>query len=155
MDYWAGYQHVSSNFSPRFSEVFYVDASTKATLDVDLANIALDKKIGEKGQDIIDWLVRTREPWLLVLDNADEATLDLKPFMPQCLHGNIIITTRNEQLCFYDGSCKISRMSEADAKALFVRRSCIANPEDTTTSKLVTELVEVQSSFPLVYVITD
>lgn len=57
--------------------MFYVDASTKATLDVDLANIALDKKIGEKRQDTIDWLVRTREPWLLVLDNADDATLDL------------------------------------------------------------------------------
>lgn len=149
MDYWAGYQHVSSNSSPRFSEVFYVDASTKATLDVDLASIALDKKIGEKGQDTIDWLVRTQEPWLLVLDNADDATLDLKPFIPQCSHGNIIITTRNEQLRFYDRSCSVSRMSEADAKALFVRRSCIANPEDIKTSKLITELVEVQSYSPL------
>lgn len=129
--------------SLRFSEVLYVDASLKATLDVDLAGIALDKKIGEKGQDTIDWLVRTREPWLLVLDNADDATLDLEPFIPQCLHGNIIITTRNEQLRFYDRSCNISRMSEADAKALFVRRSGIANPDDINTSKLVTELVEV------------
>lgn len=141
--------------SLRFWEVFYVDASTEATLEIDLANIALDKKIGEKGQDTIDWLVRTREHWLLVLDNADDATLDLKPFIPQCLHGNIVITTRNEQLCFYDRSCKVSRMSEADAKALFVRRSGIANPEDIETSKLVTELVEVQSYSPLMYVIIN
>lgn len=123
--------------------MFYVDASTKAALDVDLASIALDKNVGEKGQDTIDWLVRTREPWLLVLDNADDATLDLKPFIPQCPHGNIIITTRNKHLRFYNKSCEVSRMSDADAKALFVRCSGIANPEHIETSKLVTEIIEV------------
>lgn len=58
------------------------------------------------------------------------------------MHGNIIITTRNEQLSFYEKSYKVSRMSEEDAKALFVRRSRITNAED---SKLVTELVQVLS----------
>lgn len=34
-------------------------------------------------------------------------------------------------------------MSEADAKALFVRRSGLANTDDVTTSQLIMELIEV------------
>lgn len=56
--------------------------------------------------------------------------------------GALIITTRNEQLQFYRRSCKISRMSELDAKALFVHRS-LRKSEDEKTGKLITELIEV------------
>lgn len=135
--------------------MFYVDASSKATLDVDLSAIALDNKLGRKAMDTIHWLVRTRERWLLVLDNADDATLDLKPLIPQCSHGNIIITTRNQQLGVYGKSVSVSRMSESDAKALFVRRSRINNPEDIKTNELVTELVQVRTPFLLNYVMSD
>lgn len=139
----------SENIYLRFSEVFYVDASSKATIDIDLTGIALQKRLGEKAEDILHWLVRTPDRWLLVLDNADDPALDLMPFIPRCMHGNIIITTRNEQLSFYERSYRVSRMSEADAKALFVHRSCIANPTDVKINRLITELVEVRAFFPL------
>lgn len=109
--------------------------------------MALDKKLGDKWEDSMNWLVRTRNCWLLVLDNADDVELDLKPFLPPCSHGNIIITTRNEHLQSYAprSSCKILRMSNADAERLFRHRSLI-DINDDKTDKLVTELVEVRIS---------
>lgn len=133
-------ENINTSLGLRFSEVLYVDATSKATMDVDLAGIAVEKRLGEKGEDTVNWLVRTRERWLLILDNADDPTLDLKPFIPQCLHGNIIITSRNRELLSYHKSYEVSRLSEVDAKALFAQRSCRA---DTNDSKLVTELMQV------------
>lgn len=130
-----------------FSEVIYVDASSKATLSVDLANVALDKKLGDKWEDTMNWLVCTHDCWLLILDNADDAELDLSPFLPQCMHGNIVITTRNEHLQSYapGSSCKILRMSNTDAKMLYRRRS-LRDANDGRTDELITELIEVRIS---------
>lgn len=136
----------------RFSEIFYVDASSKDTIRLNLDGIAQDKRLGNNHQHTIDWLVRTHEPWLLVLDNADDPTLDLRPFIPQCSHGNVIITTRNEQLRTPKKSCQILRMPLDDAKALFLRRSQINTPDDEETDNLITELIEVCALSPLVYV---
>lgn len=131
------------NPSLRFSEVLYVDASSVATLEVDLASISVEKKLGEKAKDTISWLVRTRDRWLLILDNADDATLNLRQYIPACSHGNIIITTRNRQLEIYDRSLEVSRMSEVDAKDLFIRRSGIANLQVAETDQLITQIIKV------------
>lgn len=128
----------------RFSEVLYVDASSAATLEVDLANISMDKTIGENAKDTISWLVRTRDRWLLILDNADDTDLNLQPFLPSCSHGNIIITTRNRQLDVYEKSLEVSRMPKDDAKALFMRRSRISDQE-ATRDNLITQIVEVNT----------
>lgn len=127
----------------RFSDVLYVDASSTETLEVDLANISMEKKLGEKAKDTINWLVRTRDRWLLILDNADDAALNLRPYLPPCSHGNIIITTRNKQLEIHDRSFEVSRMSEVDAKDLFVRRSRIAKSQVAETDKLITQIIKV------------
>lgn len=43
------------------------------------------------------WLAAQDDEWLLILDNADDPSLrvDLARWIPKCLHGNVIITTRN------------------------------------------------------------
>lgn len=99
--------------------------------------------LGENASDAIDWLVRTRDRWLLILDNADDKDLNLQRFIPSCSHGNIIITTRNRQLGFYERSLEVSRMPKDDAKALFVRRSRISDPQEATRDNLITRIVEV------------
>ncbi|RYP15437.1 hypothetical protein DL765_005711 [Monosporascus sp. GIB2] len=58
-----------------------------------------------------DWLVTTRGPWLMVIDNADDTDLFFRPsgaasdggkgnleqFLPECSHGALLVTTRNKQ----------------------------------------------------------
>jgi len=66
----------------RFSNVFYVDASTKETISADLSQIALAKGIGESEKATLDWFSGQRKEWLLRLDNADDPTLNLRSYCP-------------------------------------------------------------------------
>ena len=108
--------------SSRFSDILYVDASTKETISADLTNIALSQGIGESEKATLDWLCRKREEWLLVLDNTDDPTLDLRLYLPRCSHGNILITSRNRDTCFYaPQSCQVSDMRPDDARDLLLK----------------------------------
>jgi len=79
------------SYRSRFSGVFYVDASTKETISADLINIALSQGICDSEKATLDWFSRQREEWLLVFDNADNPTLNLRPYLPSCSHGIILI----------------------------------------------------------------
>jgi len=58
-----------------FSDIFYIDASTKETISAHLGQIALAKGIGKSEKATLDWLSGQRKEWLLLLDNADDPTL--------------------------------------------------------------------------------
>ena len=126
----------------RFSDIFYVDASTKETISTDFTNIALSQRIGESEKATIDWLARRRTEWLLVLDNADDPTLNLRLYLPHCSHGNILITSRNRGTCFYaPQSCHVSDMRPEDARDLLLK---IAHHEhNNETEALAMTIVKV------------
>ncbi|KAJ7794120.1 hypothetical protein B0H13DRAFT_2298720 [Mycena leptocephala] len=71
---------------------------TIATIDTGLKNIAVVKDSGDSQRDGLLWLTSKVEEWLLFFDNADDPSIDLNDFIPQCTHGNIIITSRNPGL---------------------------------------------------------
>ena len=127
----------------RFSAVFYVDASTKETMSAGLINIALAKGIGDSEEATLDWLSGQHEEWLLVLDNADNPNLNLHPYLPSCTHGNILITSRNRDTCFYAmQSCHVSDMRPEDARDLLLK---VARHEhDNETEAVATTIVKVQ-----------
>jgi len=50
----------------RFSEVFFVDASTVETITADLRSIAVTKGIGDSENDTLNWLSGQRKEWLLL-----------------------------------------------------------------------------------------
>jgi hypothetical protein len=105
-----------------FSEVFFIDASTIQTIDVDLKNIALAKEIGESAGHTIQWLKQHHEEWLLLFNNADDITLNLQNFFPSCSHGNILITSRNPETRVHapNSNCKVSHMTAGDARDLLL-----------------------------------
>ena len=49
----------------------------------------------------MSWLQNTRHSWLLILDNADNADLDLGQFLPAGRKGSILITTRLAECAKY------------------------------------------------------
>ena len=73
------------------------------------------------------WLASRTEPWLLILDNADDLSLDISPYFPTGAGGTIIITTRNPQhdLCKIagGGSARIDQMDFEEATALLLKAS--------------------------------
>lgn len=132
----------------RFSDVFYVDASSATTMTVDLASIALEKGVGKSFRDALRWLESNRKDWLLLVDNADDPHLNLGDFLPRAMHGSIIITSRNAELRDYgpQSYCEISRMTLDDAKSLLLRRSGLHGQErlGRDNENIVAQIVEVR-----------
>ncbi|KAG9112797.1 hypothetical protein FRC07_007865, partial [Ceratobasidium sp. 392] len=103
------------------SDVIYVDATPSTTIQSELKNTALAKKIGNTANDAVAWLAGPRSQEL--------------SFFPPCAHGNIIITTRNRQAIVHarpgQAHCKVSSMSPHDAKQLLLAVSRVTMGGET------------------------
>ncbi|KAJ7330332.1 hypothetical protein DFH08DRAFT_709075 [Mycena albidolilacea] len=104
-----------------FSNVFFIDATTIATIEIGLKNTAVMKDAENSPQDGLLWLTSNIEGWLLFFDNADDPNVNLNDFIPHCNHGNIIITSRNPGLRGYGSHSLVSDMEEKDAVALLLK----------------------------------
>jgi hypothetical protein len=128
-----------------FSEVFFIDASTTQTIETDLKNIALNRRIGETANDTITWLARQRKDWLLLFNNADNIRVNLNKYFPSCSHGNILITSRNQETRIHapGSNYKVSGLIPEDARNLLLS---IANQAITNeTCTLAESLIKVYS----------
>ncbi|KAJ7121178.1 hypothetical protein C8R44DRAFT_853416 [Mycena epipterygia] len=81
-----------------------------------------DKDCWESSHNVLQWLQSKQEEWLLLFDNADDPKINLNDYIPQCDHGNILITSRNPGLVVYASSHSlVSDMEEIDAVDLLLR----------------------------------
>ncbi|KAJ6500283.1 hypothetical protein DFH09DRAFT_1289820 [Mycena vulgaris] len=148
----AGKTQISLKFieesSSRFTDIFLIDTSTMETIDTGLKNIAVTQNAGSTAQEALRWLGSKPAEWLLFFDNADDPTINLNKFFPQCKHGNILITSRNPGLRGYAGShFLVSDMEEPDAVTLLLK-SC-AEEITPRNTELATEIVKALYYLPL------
>ncbi|KAJ7246192.1 hypothetical protein C8J57DRAFT_986346, partial [Mycena rebaudengoi] len=129
---------------------FLVDTSTTETIDIGLKNIATAKKIGDSSQEALQWLATKPEEWLLFFDNADDPKINLNKFFPKCIHGNIIITSRNPNLRVYGAYSQVSDMEESDAVALLLKSA--AQETSLANKLLASEIAKELSYLPLAIV---
>ena len=106
--------------SPQIS-TFWIHVSSKARFEQSYSEIATNAKLSGTGDGQVDILHlvssyladESNGPWLLILDNADDATVLLNPsssdagsdtvslqrrlldFVPRVQHGTVVITTRD------------------------------------------------------------
>lgn len=132
-----------------FWDVFYIDATTRETISAGLIALAKAANAGSTPEEALSWLVSQEERWLLVFNNADDPTLKLQEFFPACTHGDILITTRNQQLRAHThgpGSyCRVSGMLADDALKLILRASGAGEEENAVS--IATQLVKVGVPF--------
>lgn len=138
--------------------MFYVDASSEETIKTDMASIAVDKGIGDSAADALRWM-EGHDDWLLVLDSADDPSLNLSDFIPQNSNGNTIITSRNAQTSDYGRAsrscCELLDMSPDEAKTLFLWRAGLIKTQDETArlsdheDEIVETILKVCTSFAL------
>ncbi|KAJ7713480.1 hypothetical protein B0H16DRAFT_542459 [Mycena metata] len=134
-----------------FSDIFFIDTSTIATIETGLKNIAIQKDFGDSPEDGLLWLASKVEEWLLFFDNADDPNINLNDFIPQCNHGNIIITSRNPGMCVYAGSNSlVSDMEEEDAVALLLKSAL--QKATVRTEGIAAEIVKSLYHLPLAIV---
>jgi len=74
------------------------------------------------------WLSHISDPWLLVLDNANDPEMDLSKFIPNAGRGHVLITTRNPGAQLYNtvGCFSFTGMDPEEAILLLLR---LAYPE--------------------------
>ncbi|KAF7345888.1 FabD/lysophospholipase-like protein [Mycena venus] len=135
--------------TPRFTKQFFINASSRQTLDTAFKNIALSQRIGDTSEDGLQWLISEIEEWMLLFDNADDPTIDLFPFFPKCTHGNIIITSRNPQLAEHGprSHSRVGDMDETDAIDLLLLKA--VKEKSTENTQWALEIVKELSYLPL------
>ena len=110
----------------RFWGIFWIDARSEASIATGFKNIAHKLDLDESPNNVVSWLQDTSHSWLLILDNADEPSINLSPYLPAGVNGSIIITSRLPDCARkYSNAGKdcYERLNEETAIELFLK-SC-------------------------------
>lgn len=80
-----------------FWGVFWVDGRSHSHLEQSLSQLVAEhaKERSPNHRSALQWLAGQEERWLLIIDNADDPSLDLKEYFPRGVRGFVLITTRN------------------------------------------------------------
>ncbi|KEP52390.1 kinesin light chain [Rhizoctonia solani 123E] len=109
----------------KWKEVLFIDASTRELIESALKEAAIAKQAGDTYKAALQWLESCHEPWLLVLDNADDPSVPIRDYIPRGHHGSVIITTRlSGMLSLAQGTnsdCSVSSMDPDDALLLLLK----------------------------------
>ncbi|KAJ7105253.1 acyl transferase/acyl hydrolase/lysophospholipase [Mycena epipterygia] len=133
---------ISTVPQPCFSETYFIDSSTRQTIENDLATIALAKQIGKTAEDSLLWLSHQPTEWLIVFNNADDIHLNLADFFPTGFHGNILITSRNPDLRQHaQVEQKVDRMECEDSIDLLLATA--RYDKTAETAEIATQIVQV------------
>ncbi|KAG8762001.1 hypothetical protein FRC11_011755 [Ceratobasidium sp. 423] len=116
-----------------WDHVIFVDASSNTTAEGDLKDFAIAKGIGNIYDHTIRWLESCRERWLVIFDNADTPSTNIRQYIPGGRHGSILVTTRLPDLAKLakgpDSVCHLSGMSDVDGLALFIKTACVEDQD--------------------------
>ncbi|KAF2022615.1 TPR-like protein [Setomelanomma holmii] len=152
--------------------VFWVHASNHTRFEQSYRNIADRVKIAGR-QDlqanifklVHNWLCDCRQSWLLVLDNADDASFllnvpatsfktaatPLREYLPYCERGSILVTTRNKEaalkLVEQRDIVSVEPMDIAEGIALLEKKLRVQEDSDS-----VAELAAALENMPLAIV---
>ncbi|CAE6375220.1 unnamed protein product [Rhizoctonia solani] len=130
-----------------WDHIIYVDASSSEAIEKALEEFGVAKSIGQGYKDVIGWMECCDERWLMVFDNADTPSTDIKEYIPaRARGGSIMITTRLSDLVnIADGPgcvCQLSSMGQADGTVLLIkivssRNQCLSDDDKKTAETLV------------------
>jgi hypothetical protein len=129
-----------------FSDIFYIDATSENRLEMDLQAIA--PRNAEQSVDAsLDWLANQRDgSWLLFFDNTDGVHLALKKFFPSYTSGNILVTTRNQELRHYTTKGCDHHFTDMDHEDVTNLLMDLSHAEETDENKiLAAQIVKVFS----------
>ncbi|KAG8724400.1 hypothetical protein FRC09_019018 [Ceratobasidium sp. 395] len=132
-----------------WSDIVYVDATTRETAISTLKGFALARKIGETHEDALQWLEISSKSWLLVFDNADNPDLGIQNYIPGGPYGSVLITTRLRSLAHLGqgpgSECRVGGMEVEEAIELLLikarmRDQVLSEEETDAATNLVQDL---------------
>lgn len=87
--------------------------------------------------------------WLIIYDNADDPQLDLRPFIPTCDNGAVLITTRNTMLrdLAPEGYLELDVMSEEESITVLLQAALPSGVKPTTRDRSVAATIAQQLGY--------
>lgn len=103
--------------------MFWIDCTTEETAENSFSLLSQRAGKGTEPGAGQAWLSETFQPWILVLDNANDPDMDLSRFIPISGSGHILITTRNPGAKLHStvGSFHFTGMDPEEAITLLLR----------------------------------
>jgi hypothetical protein len=106
--------------------------------------IARTCRVTEDVELVKFWLTNRPEAWLLILDNADDPSLNILGNLPTGSRGTIIITTRNAEPTTLEtvGSYEFAGMAHHEAATLLLKISRLEKKPQKEATKIASSIVE-------------
>ncbi|KAM6503313.1 hypothetical protein JOM56_000256 [Amanita muscaria] len=128
----------------RFSEIFWIDASSEHTIELCLRQIAQKHKVDStpSTESALQW-ISGRKNWLMVFDNADGGYHVVEKFIPLGNRGSILITSRDNGMARITSGtdfAEVTEMGEEEAIALLLESAKVDNKSMIVAQKLVAAL---------------
>ena len=107
-----------------FWGIFWVDVSTATLAETGFLNIA--KRLGVSAETLEEArqiLANVEQPWLLILDNADDHLFDYQSYFPTGYFGVVLMTSRNSECSRYAtvGCQALEGLDKEDAPRLLLK----------------------------------
>ena len=135
----------------RFWGIFWIDASSVENAESTLAQLGRLGGLDESCGAGMHWLTGLENPWLLVIDNADDPLVDYARFFPAGDRGHILLTTRNSdcKILATAGSYELNDMDEEDAISLLLKATQIPDVNDKNARLMAMPIVKTLGCLPL------
>jgi tetratricopeptide (TPR) repeat protein/transcriptional regulator with XRE-family HTH domain len=141
----------------RYTHTLWITAATEETLLMSFAALAdrlpgliTDAETNSRKlvAAILHWLEQCPEPWLLIVDNADDLSL-IQPYLPLQGNGNILLTTRASAAGWLGPSLEVDTMGLLEGAELLLRRAQRRALASDTEINAAVNLVGALGQFPL------
>lgn len=140
----------------RYIHTFWINASSQEAIITGFQALAdqlpdfaaRDEKDQQKLiAAVLHWLQECQEPWLLILDNADDLAL-VQPYIPTHGYGSILLTTRAHAVASLANSIEVDRMELIEGTQFLLRRTqrLLASDEECNEAS---NIVIALDGFPL------
>lgn len=137
----------------RFWAVFWLDGSSAQILEQGYEKIGRVCGINEDAKSIAQWLANRDDPWLLIIDNADDPKVDLFQYFPAGNRGTVLMTTRNPECEIHAtvGSAKFGGMRLEEAVLLLLKIDAVEDASEDC-QRLASSIVETLGRLALAIV---
>ncbi|CAG8083748.1 unnamed protein product [Penicillium salamii] len=148
---WSHYVENAHTFIFSFWGVFWVDASSPKAAEQAFAGLARIGKVEEKLESGLYWLSTQDMPWLLVIDNADDANFDYARYFPLGTKGHILVTSRNPDCKVHAtvGFEEFANLEEEDSITLLLRSAIMTDLHDPDARATARPIVQALGCLPL------
>ena len=142
--------------SCRFEHIFWIDASSRLTIEQSYKGIAAENSLGDSSKGdhteaVLRWLSNSNQEWLLLFDNCE--SIENLGLIPSGDRGNILYTSRDPALSLTlprNAVSEVTIMESEDAITLLLRAAQLEKGEiDEGLRQPARPIVEILGFLPL------